>query len=263
MNDALLEPFIQAPQRAGLFSDFDGTLSRIVEVPSDARPLQGVRETLTGLTQRFAVMSVVSGRSARELLQWLGAGIEIWGVHGAERVNGGRVVLSDRAEPYRVLMATVADEARRRVDRLPISGLLVEDKTVMVGLHFRAADDVERARLLLDGVAGDLASSYGLTRAGGRLAFELRPPETFSKEEVVLSRAREAALSAVMFLGDDRVDIPAFEALDELAAEGIATVRVAVASEEAPAELIERADLVVRGPEEALGLLRSLLNRVA
>ena len=260
MDDRLLEPFLRAPQKAGIFTDFDGTLSHIVEVPSDARPIDGARRVLDELEERFAVVSVVSGRSARDLLEWLGDGIEIWGVHGAERTAGGKVVLSERAEPYRDLMARVLEEARQRIGRLAIPGVLIEDKTVMVGLHFRAVDDVEQARLLLDGIAGDLAKEFGLGRAGGRLAFELRPPETFTKERVVLERAREAGLDAVMFLGDDRVDLPAFEALDELARDGAATVRVAVASDEAPPELIERADIVVKGPGGALALLEKLVS---
>jgi len=260
MNQALFEPFRAAPERAGIFTDFDGTLSRIVDRPSDARPIEGTRDVLTRLARRVAVVAVVSGRSARELLEWLGGDLEIWGVHGAETVTDGRVVLSARAEPYRDLMSPVLEEARQRVHEIGMDGVLVEDKTVMVGLHFRAADDVERARTLLDGIASDLARRYGLSRAGGRLAFELRPPEEFTKESVVLTRAREADLHAVLFAGDDRVDIPAFDALDVLRSQGVATARIAVASDEAPPELIERADLVVDGPDGVLELFEGLVS---
>jgi len=34
------------PDRAGVFLDFDGTVSEIVEMPSDARPVEGAREVL-------------------------------------------------------------------------------------------------------------------------------------------------------------------------------------------------------------------------
>jgi trehalose 6-phosphate phosphatase len=98
-----------------------------------------------------------------------------------------------------------------------------------------------------------------LKRAGGRLAFELRPPIEVTKADIVLRRTREENLSAAMFVGDDRVDIPAFEALDELAAEGVATVRVAVDSSEAPDELLERADIVVDGPSGTIALLSQLV----
>ena len=72
------------PEHAGIFTDFDGTLSHIVEVPSDARPVDGARETLSELSDRIGVVAIVSGRAAGELLEWLGPRVEIWGVHGAE-----------------------------------------------------------------------------------------------------------------------------------------------------------------------------------
>ena len=257
MNE-MFDAFRAAPERAGIFTDFDGTLSRIVHVPSAARPVGGAREVLSRLAARFAVVSVVSGRSAGDLLEWLGSGLEIWGVHGAETVADGRVVLSERAKPYEELMRRVLEEARGRTAAL--EGVLVEDKTVMVGLHFRAAPNIERARASLDAIADDLVEEFGLRRAGGRLAFELRPPENFTKEEVVLMRARQESLSAVLFAGDDRVDIPAFQALDVLASEGVTTVRIAVDSAEAPPELIERADVVVPGPESVVELFEKLVS---
>ena len=258
MYEELLEPFRNASDNAGVFTDFDGTLSRIVEIPSDARPIEGAREVLARLARRFAVVAIVSGRSAHELVDWLGPDVEIWGVHGAETVIDGKVFLSARAERHRPLMSRVLADARRRIDETGMDGVLVEDKTIMVGLHFRAAEDVERARAVLDGIAADLAREHGLERAGGRMAFELRPPERFTKEEVVLSRARAENLSAALFAGDDRVDIPAFQALDILASGGVHTVRVAVSSDEAPPQLLERADIVVDGPAEMVRLFEDL-----
>ena len=258
MNAQLVEAFRSSPSSAGIFSDFDGTLSHIVRLPSDARPVPGVREVLAELATRYACVSIVSGRSAADLVEWLGREVEIWGVHGAEHARGGRVELSARAAEFEPLMAKVIAEATEQVAATRLKGVIVEDKKVMAGLHFRAAEDVERARVVLDGIAGRLAATYGLTRAGGRLAFELRPPIEFSKAQVVLLRAREQDLKAAMFLGDDRVDLPAFDALDELGATGVATMRVAVASDEAPPELIERADVVLDGPPAVVEFLRTL-----
>jgi trehalose 6-phosphate phosphatase len=258
MNEDALRPFLDAPEVAGIFLDFDGTLSEIVHIPSEARPLDGVAATLARLAVRFKLVAIVSGRSAAQLVEWFGPEAEVWGVHGAERSVGGRVELSERAEPFSALMARVKEDAARRVAALRIDGVLVEDKGVMLGLHFRAAADRDRARRELDAIADELAAGYGLRRAGGRLAFELRPPVEFSKEIVVLQRAREATLKAAAFVGDDRVDLPAFDALDELAKQGVATLRVAVDSDEAPPELIERADIVVPGPAGVLELLSRL-----
>ena len=259
MADELLQPFENDPKRAGLFLDFDGTLSHIALVPHEARPVEGVPHLLASLAKKFAIVAIVSGRDAGQLLDWLGSDVEIWGVHGAQTVKDGRVVLSSDADRHHSLMRRVHDEAVERVAALDLEGVLVEDKDVMVGLHFRNAADVAKAQRLLDGVAAELASKYDLIRAGGRLAYELRPPQPFSKKDVILRQSRELGLRAVMFVGDDRVDLPGFDALEELAIDGAAIARVAVASSEAPPELIERADRVLQGPDGVVQFLRELL----
>jgi trehalose 6-phosphate phosphatase len=255
-----IDVFRSSPSTAGIFADFDGTLSEIAFLPHDARPIDGAVELLNDLGGRFGLVAIVSGRSAIQLAEWLGPSVEIWGTHGAEYARGGSISLTERAARFEELMSLVRREAIEAVEELDLEGVVIEDKRVMIGLHFRAATDVEGARSALDRLAQELADRHGLLRAGGRLAFELRPPEEFSKAAVVLQRARELDLKAAMFLGDDRVDLPGFDALDVLAEEGVTTLRVAVNSDEAPPELLDRADVVVEGPRAALELLRSLLE---
>lgn len=252
-----LRPFLEDPARAGIFLDFDGTLSEIVPVPSDARPVAGARPLLEELAQAYAVVAIVSGRSAHELVDWLGPDVEVWGVHGAQRARGGTIELSERAAPFAPLMQTVLQEASAEVRRLGLAGAIVEDKAVMVTLHYRAARDPQRARAAMDALASDLAARYDLKKVPGRASFELRPPVDFTKAAVVRERAE--GLAAAAFAGDDRVDLPGFDALDDLGARGVATLRIAVRSDEAPPELLERADVVVDGPAGAVELLRRLL----
>ncbi len=243
----------------GIFLDFDGTLSEIVHIPSEARPVAGAAQVLQDLAQSYPVVTIVSGRSAHELLEWLGPELDIWGVHGAQRVRDGEVVLSRLVAPFADLMRQVRDEAQDAVAALDLPGVIVEDKEVIIGLHFRAAEDPEEASVKLDRLAGTLAERHGLLRAGGRLAYELRPPLSLSKKTVVLEVAQEAGLRGALFAGDDRVDLPGFDALDELDQRGLATLRVGVLSDEAPEELVERSDVTVEGPAGMLDLLRSLL----
>jgi trehalose 6-phosphate phosphatase len=63
----------------------------------------------------------------------------------------------------------------------------------------------------------------------------------------------------VCFIGDDVGDLPAFDALDHLAADGATTLRVAVQTSESDDEVLRRADLLVDGPAGALDLLRALV----
>lgn len=260
MQDTKLEMLAARAPTGGLFFDFDGTLSEIVNLPHDARPLQGVREALETLSERFALVAVVSGRATEQLLDWLGSEIELWGLHGAERTKDGRIELSELARPFKGPMQTVLDEARSRVTELDIPGVVVEDKGVIVVLHYRATEDRGSARRALEGIADDLATVHGLLLADGKLAIELRPPGEFSKRLVIERRSREAGLDAVAFLGDDVVDLPGFDALDTLEREGRLTLRVAVDSDEAPRELLDRADVIVQGPTGVLALIQRLVE---
>ena len=246
---------------AGIFLDFDGTLSEMAELPGDARPIAGARELLDELADRYRVVTIVSGRSAHQLVDWLGPDVDIWGVHGAERSDAGtgEVVLSPVAAPFQELMQEVRREANESVAKLDIPGVVVEDKAVMVVLHYRAAADPAAARIALQALADRLVERHGLWLGHGRLALELKPPVELSKGQVVAQVAHERELTAAVFCGDDVVDLPGFSALDGLALDGAQVLRVAVRSDEAPAELIERADLVVDGPSGTLDFLRTLL----
>ena len=88
------------------------------------------------------------------------------------------------------------------------------------------------------------------------MSVELHPPLDADKGAVVEELSN--GMTAACFLGDDRGDLPAFDALDRLAAGGMHTVKIAVASSEAPAELLERADVVVDGVAGSLAVLRAL-----
>lgn len=254
--DLLLED----PGSTGLFLDFDGTLSHVVAVPTDARPAPGAPELLKRLARKFAVTAVVSGRSAADLLAWLGPDLEIWGLHGAERTVDGRVEVSPLATPHISRMREVRRDAARRLDALHLAGVILEDKGVMLTLHYRTATHRAEAKRALEKIVVEVASAHGLVHAQGRMSFELRPPVDFSKADVVLERSNELELTAVAFAGDDAVDLPAFDALDRLEAGGVATLRVAVASLEAPPELLQRADVVIEGPAGVLEWLRSLVD---
>lgn len=100
------------------------------------------------------------------------------------------------------------------------------------------------------------AARTGLVAHPAKMAVELLPPIRADKGTVVTTLAE--GLDAVCFVGDDRGDVPAFDALARLAQNGVHTLAVAVRSAETPLQLLERADLIVDGPEGALALLSQL-----
>ena len=130
---------------------------------------------------------------------------------------------------------------------------------VAVGLHWRRRPDLEAAATDL---GRRLAAAHGLRLEPGRQTLELRPPLDVDKGTAVEELA--AGASAALFIGDDRGDLAAFDALTRLVDEGrlAHAVRVAVRSAEAPDALLERADLVVEGPRGTLRLLDDLVALV-
>jgi len=246
----LLAPLLHQPSRAGVVCDFDGTLAPIVEDPATARPLPGAVELLHRLASRYATVAVVSGRPLAFLTEHLdlspGSRLRAFGVYGLETVGA-----EDRFAHWRTVVAGVAERAESQAP----TGVLVERKGLSVTVHYRTAPEAEPwARAF----ARAEAARTGLALHPARRSEELLPPVAVDKGTVVAELAAE--LAAVCFLGDDSGDLPAFTALDALAASrGVVVRKVAVVSDEAPAGLTEQADIVVDGPVGVLELLTALV----
>jgi trehalose 6-phosphate phosphatase len=128
-----------------------------------------------------------------------------------------------------------------------------------VALHWRGAEEEERAEALAADLAA-AAESDGMLAHRGRKVLEVRPRVAIDKGVAARSLLVEGGLSAALYAGDDRTDLDAFATLRELEREGVldAARCVAVASAEAPSELVPQADLVVPGTEGFLRVLELL-----
>lgn len=253
-----LEVFRAAPERAAVITDFDGTLAPIVDDPASAVAFPGVVDTLHALAQRYCCVAVVSGRPVRFLRDRLEldgrpqSGLIVSGLYGLERVDGD----GQSVHPEAVAWQPAVEETAERAEAAAPAGVGVERKGLSVTLHVRSAPHLaEWARSW----AHASAAATGLAVHPGRMSWELRPPLSVDKGTVVADLV--AGTQAACFLGDDVGDLSAFDALDRMAARaGTAVVRIGVRSEEAPPELIERADVLVDGPEGSLNFLRQLLG---
>ena len=248
--DELLAPLRAAPERTAVLLDFDGTVSPIVDEPEAARPLAGVPELLGRIAERYAVVAVISGRPVEFLQRWLPPSVVLSGIYGLEVVRASVREDHPSAAAWREVIDDVGAVSRARGPR----GMRVENKGLSLTLHYREAPGIERD---VRAWATQQAARVGLTLRAARRSVELHPPIDTDKGTAV--RALVGDLAAACFLGDDIGDLPAFDALDELAAAGRSTLKVAVRSEEAPPEMLARADLVVDGPRGANDLLVRLL----
>ncbi|HWH27435.1 MAG TPA: trehalose-phosphatase, partial [Mycobacteriales bacterium] len=139
-------------------------------------------------------------------------------------------------------------------------GAHVEDKGLSLVVHTRRAPDPVGALERLHPRVEQLAAETGLEAHPGRLVVELRPPG-HDKAGALLALC-EPAPSAVLFAGDDVGDLTAFDAVEQLRERGVPGVLVCSGSDEGPAELRERADVVVEGAAGVVALLRDLADRL-
>ena len=232
----LLEELAREPGRAALLLDVDGVLAPIVARPEDAAVPQETRAELERLAGRYALVAAISGRTSEDARRVVGVpALAYAGSHGLE---------------------TAPDAQRWRITlQRFIAGVdwPVEDKGLTASFHYRTASDQDAARAELEQVAAR-AVAVGLRARFGRKVLELLPPIDADKGTAVRELLSQRGLARALYAGDDTTDLDAFDALDGLEL----AVRVAVASDEGPAALRDRADTVVDGPPELLGLLRRL-----
>jgi trehalose 6-phosphate phosphatase len=239
------------PSATALFLDFDGTLAPIVTAAADARPLPGTADVLTALAEHYAVVAVVSGRPLSFLSAHLPPAIERHGLYGLEAVLDGAPVAHPEAEAWRPVVDAVAADAAAGAP----PGVDIEHKGLSLTLHFRRHPDLAG---VTRGWATAAADRSGLELRAAKMSLELHPPVAVDKGTVV--RDRSQGMATVAFVGDDVGDLPAFAALDDLRAQGVATVKVVVRTSETAPALLGHADVSVDGPAGALDLLTRLLT---
>ncbi len=229
-----------------LMLDYDGTLAPFREERDKAVPYPGVRKALAGLMQERTVrLVIISGRAVDDLIPLLGLDPppEIWGSHGWERrFPNGEYRVGPFEESALQGLANADDWAGLR-------GLesRCEKKPGSVALHWRGLDpgSIRRMREAAHQGWAPLARKHGLevkTFDGG---IEIRMPGRNKGDAVLALLSESAPDTAAAYLGDDRTDEDAFEAMEQ---RGLA---VLVRTE--PRESC--ADLWIRPPEGLLGFL--------
>ncbi|MFC4787122.1 trehalose-phosphatase [Nocardioides sp. MAHUQ-72] len=248
--------------------DFDGTLSPIVDDPAQAHIHPDASEVLVDLAGQVLAVAVVTGRPARQALALGGleevgnavgdAGKELYlfGQYGNERWSStNRRVVSPRPPQG---LATFLRELPRILRRADAADAHLEDKGLAVAVHTRRLPDPQGAFDRLLPLVQELARSHDLAVEPGRNVIEVRSPG-MHKGVVVETLVSDLEAGAFLFAGDDLGDVEAFEAVAELRRGGMPTLLVCSASDE-ESSLVSLADVVVKGPEGVLDLLRQLTS---
>ena len=218
--DSLFHALAAAPGRSLLLLDYDGTLSGFRVDRFQARPWAGVRELLARIQADGRTrMAIVTGRPPEEIqpMLQLPTPLEVWGLHGAERLtpDGRRQLEALPADSRRQL-----DQIRVELQRDPLGGLY-EDKANAAVLHWRglsaqrASQVRERALARLE----PLAHLEGLRLLPFEGGVELRGGrEKGGAIQAILDEeataGASAAISPVVYMGDDLTDEAAFRAVN-------------------------------------------------
>ena len=239
-----------APGRL-LMLDYDGTLAPFREARDEAVPYPGVRERLERLAAEPAGrVAIVSGRAVEHLAPLIGIDPlpEIFGSHGFEhRTVDGRLEqrpLGERAEQG-LRQAREWVRGERLESRLEV-------KPAGLALHWRGLpdDQVERLDRRARPDWQRLADEHDLHLLAFDGGLELRARGA-DKGTVVRELLQQAGRDAVAaYLGDDRTDEDAFEAL---AGHGLP---VLVREEPRPTA----AERWIRPPEDLLAFLDAWLE---
>lgn len=245
--------------------DFDGTLSPIVDDPEQAHIHPDAADVLVALAAQVRAVAVVTGRPARQALDLggleevadavhaSGKDLYVFGQYGNERWSSDqRRIVSPRPPAG---LASFERELPRVLREAGAAEAWIEDKGLAVAVHTRRLPEPTAAFERLQGPVGELARAHDLVVEPGRHVLEVRSPG-MHKGQAVDTLVELTGASGFLFAGDDLGDVEAFEAVSAHGRRGVATLLVAVASEEQQA-LAARADVLVSGPDEVLELLRT------
>ena len=202
--------------RPALFLDMDGVLAPLAETPDAVVPHPERTAALKAVADRLNHrVAIISGRTIAEIDRIAEASTaSASGVHGLERRRAdGSLHRAEAAPAVRDAVAAFEDFARDR------PGILVEDKTVSAGLHYRGAPAHEAEVLAL---ARQLADNTGLALQAGNLVVELKTPGS-NKGTALQAFMREPPFAGAVpvMLGDDLTDEDGFRAAGALGGFGV------------------------------------------
>lgn len=204
-----------------LFLDFDGTIADIAPTPGSVEVPDGLPSLLRALRDALGgAVAIVTGRPIGQIDGFLGTAVPaVAGLHGLERRGTDGAIV--RSPPPRDDLRDVLPLLRDFAAKHP--GVLVEDKTYSVALHYRLAPSSKDAcRDLAEATVERAAAGWRVVE--GKCVFEIGPRDSTKGHaiEAFMSEAPFRGRTPV-FCGDDRTDEDGFAVVN---ARGGVSIRV-------------------------------------
>jgi HAD superfamily hydrolase (TIGR01484 family) len=133
--EALIRPY----RRVYVLTDYDGTLTPIVDHPHQARLDRNIKNLLKSLVRnRKFILVIITGRVLKENIQLVGIqGAYYVGNHGLEMKGPSLTFVHPLAEKLSPLISKICEDLKAKLES--ISGILVEDKGMTTSIHYRMA----------------------------------------------------------------------------------------------------------------------------
>ncbi|MCW2631850.1 MAG: acetyltransferase, partial [Pseudonocardia sp.] len=257
---AALSPALAAPDGTAILLDFDGTTAhhvadpkilRLVEKLQAARTIPGVTELLARMAGIYRTVAYSSGRPAAFLDNAVAVpGIDYYGSHGRNRKLGaGQIEVDERVAPYEAALQALIKTYDKSA--LRVLGVASEPQAGNWAIAWDPDSLVAVAAVREIKAAAEAA---GL-RIGGNPQFpvvDITAPVDTTKGDAVARVAAQEGVQVVVVAGDDKTDLNMFDAVDQALRDGAIRTGVKIAvrdPEKTPQELLDRATLVVDGPE--------------
>ncbi|HSL48233.1 MAG TPA: trehalose-phosphatase [Candidatus Deferrimicrobiaceae bacterium] len=212
------EESLAGPGSILLMTDYDGTLTPLVDDPADAMLAVRTREDLARLARSpRARVALISGRGLEDLRARVALDDVIYaGCHGLEVFGPNLAFRHPDALAQQAVLLAVGDILIRHAPA--VRGMRVEAKGLAVAVHYRhvAADEIRRVEIELARAMREQGSRLKIFH--GSKVIEVLPQVAWTKGECAqwIQERLQASLpepALWLYLGDDWTDEHAFEVL--------------------------------------------------
>jgi len=205
-----------------LLTDFDGTLSPIVDRPEEAVLPDETRRALEVLASHVRVsVAVVSGRALSDIKNRVGIqGMTYAGNHGIE-VEGPCLKFVYRpAESIRPVIRQLYSTLSKAL--ASVEGAFVEDKGITLSVHYRLVGDdgIDELKRICEESVRVMRAEGKIRTTEGKKVYEIRPGVVWDKEDAIglllacCDSPVGESTSLAFFLGDDLTDEGGFRVLN-------------------------------------------------
>jgi trehalose 6-phosphate phosphatase len=213
---------LKSARQVLFLSDYDGTLTPIVDRPELADLPESSKQLLQTLAHRHHfTVGIISGRALSDLKDRVGIGSIIYaGNHGLEIEGPGISFVNPLAEEVKPVLRLIHQVLSKAL--ATVRGALVEDKGLTLSVHYRMVEEdrSHEVRNIFEGIIAMARSLRKVRVTSGKKVYEVRPAVDWDKGKAIAlllgrygnPKAGEKPLG--IFLGDDLTDEDGFKMMD-------------------------------------------------